>query len=114
MDRTACIGPSIFIKGDITATEDLIVAGRVEGTLRLDGHILSLEAGSEVTAEVSARGIVVAGTVLGTLMAQERIELKPGADVEGEVSTPKLVMNDGAGLHGRVQMPQRTSLALAS
>ncbi len=114
MDRTACIGPSIVIKGDVTAAEDLVIAGRIDGTVSVNGHTVSLEPGSELTADVSAREIVVAGTVLGTLVAQERIELRDGADVDGELSTPLLAMKDGAGLHGRVRMPERTPLALAS
>jgi cytoskeletal protein CcmA (bactofilin family) len=114
MDRIARIGASISIKGEISAAEDLIIAGRVDGSVHAAGHVVSLESGSEVTADVSARGIIVAGTVLGTLSAEERVELRPGADVDGEVATPKLAMSDGAALHGRVQMPQRTKLALAS
>src|SRR5512144_2260977 len=114
MTATAHIGPSIIIKGEVVSGEDLIVSGRVDGTLRVDGFVVSLNAGSEVSASVSARSIVVAGTVLGTLVAEERIELRQGADVEGELTTPKLAMIDGAALHGRVQMPQAASLSLAS
>ncbi len=114
MASTAHIGPSIIIKGEIVSGEDLIVSGHIDGTLRADGHVVSLNPGSEVTANVAAGSIVVAGTVLGTLVAQERIELRPGADVEGEITTPKLSMSDGAELHGKVEMPKRSSLALAS
>jgi cytoskeletal protein CcmA (bactofilin family) len=115
MPSTAHIGPSISIKGEVVAEEDLIVSGHIDGTLRVDGHLVSLNAGSEVTANVAARTIVVAGTVLGTIVAEERIELREGATVDGELTTPKLAMRDGAELHGRVQMPGRSpDLALAS
>lgn len=114
MASTAHIGPSIIIRGEVVSGEDLIVSGHIDGTLRADGHVVSLNAGSEVTANIAAASIVVAGTVLGTLVAQERIELRPGADVDGELTTPKLAMSDGAELHGRVEMPKRSALALAS
>jgi len=116
MERTAHIGPSIVIKGEVSAAEDLIISGKIEGHVRVDGHVVSLHAGSEVIADVNARGIIVAGTVMGTLIAEERIELRQGADVDGELTTPKLAIVDGAGLHGRVQMPRRpdAKLALAS
>lgn len=114
MSSTAHIGPSITIKGDIVSGEDLIVSGHVDGTVRADGCVLSLAPGSEVTASVSARAVIVSGTVLGTIAAQERIELRTGADVDGELTTPKLAMSDGAELHGRVEMPKRAALALAS
>lgn len=114
MTSTAHIGPSITIKGEVHASEDLIISGHIDGTLRVEGYVVSLNAGSEVTANIAARTIVIAGTVLGTLVAEERIELREGADVDGELTTPKLAMRDGAELHGRVQMPNRSSLALAS
>ncbi len=115
MSTTAHIGPSITIKGEVISAEDLIVSGHIDGTLRADGQVVSLNAGSEVTADVSARTVVIAGTLLGTVTAEERIELREGASVDGELTTPKLAMREGAELHGRVEMPARSSsLALAS
>lgn len=105
MNTVARIGASIQIKGDVTAEEDLIIAGRVDGTLRVAGHVLSIEPGSQIAADIAARGVIIAGHVLGTVTADERIELRQSADVDGQLSTPKLTMLEGAGLHGRVQMP---------
>jgi cytoskeletal protein CcmA (bactofilin family) len=114
MPSTAHIGPSISIKGEVVSGEDLIVSGHIDGSLRADGQVVSLNAGSEVSANIAAATILVSGTVLGTIVAQERIELRPGADVDGEITTPKLAMSDGAEFHGRVEMPKRAALALAS
>ena len=64
MPSTAHIGASITIKGEVVSDEDLIVSGRIDGTLRADGHIVSLNAGSEVSANVAAGTIVVLGYVV--------------------------------------------------
>lgn len=115
MRAAAHIGSSIVIKGDVTASEDLSIAGTIEGTLHVEGHVVSLDQGGRLDADVSAKGIVIGGHVHGTLVASERIELCAGAEVEGELTTPRLAMSDGAGLRGRVQMPSRApGLALAS
>lgn len=114
MTPTAHIGPTIVIKGEVVSGEDLMVSGHIDGTLRADGHIVTINTGSEVAANVSAGSIVVSGTVVGTLAAEDRISLELGANVDGELTAPKLVMVDGATLHGRVEMPQRASLRLAS
>ncbi len=114
MTPTAHIGPTLVIKGEVVSGEDLLISGRIDGTLRADGHVVTINPGSEVAATVTAGTIVVSGTVVGTLVAEERITLQQGSDVSGELTTPKLVMVDGATLHGRVDMPQKASLRLAS
>ena len=114
MTPTAHIGPTLVIKGEVVSGEDLLVSGRIDGTLRADGHVVTINPGSEVAATVTAGTIVVAGTVVGTLTAEERIELQSGCGVDGELTTAKLKMVDGAVLHGRVEMPQKASLRLAS
>ena len=114
MDAHAQIGPSIVIKGEVTAEEDLIVAGRIEGTIQINGHVLHVVAGGHVAADIEARAVVVSGSAKGSLVATERIDVQAGADVEGQMSTPRLKMADGAVFHGKVEMPNRAKLALAS
>ena len=66
-------GQSIVIKGDISGSEDLIIAGRVEGSITLNGRVLTLAAGSHVVGEVEAGTVVVSGKVEGTVEAKERL-----------------------------------------
>jgi cytoskeletal protein CcmA (bactofilin family) len=101
MDRPAEIGSTIVIKGEITAREDLVINGRVEGSIAVPGHALTVNEGAKVEAEVQARAIVVSGQVFGNLRADERVELRPTADVEGELTAPSLKMADGAMFQGK-------------
>jgi cytoskeletal protein CcmA (bactofilin family) len=116
MERTSEIGASIVIRGEIIAHEDLIITGRVEGTVEMEGHRLTVNKDAQLEAAIHAREIVVSGGVVGTIIAIERVDLTPTAEVQGEITTPALRMADGAGLMGRVEMPQskKRNLQLAS
>jgi cytoskeletal protein CcmA (bactofilin family) len=111
MQATAQIGSSIRIKGDLTANEDVTIAGRVEGTIKIAGHIVFVEPGGHVSADVAAKGIVVCGTVKGKLTAEDRIELRNSAVIEGELIAPRVGMADGAGFQGRIEMAKRPKAA---
>jgi cytoskeletal protein CcmA (bactofilin family) len=104
MERTSEIGASIVIRGEVQAKEDLIVSGRVEGSIDMDGHRLTVRQGADVKATLHARDLVVGGLVEGTLQAVERVELLATGEVAGDITTPSLQIADGAVLHGRVEM----------
>lgn len=116
MQHTAHIGSTVVIKGEISAKENICVSGRVEGRIDVSDHIVTIEAGAQVDADVTANTIVIAGTTVGSLVAEERIELRATAVVEGDVKAPRLAVADGACLCGKVDVKAaaRASLAQAS
>jgi cytoskeletal protein CcmA (bactofilin family) len=104
-------GQSIVIKGDISGGEDLVIAGRVEGSITLAGRGLTLAPGSQVVGVVSAAAVTLSGRVEGSVEATERMEVKDTAVIEGDLSTPRLVVADGAQLKATVDMPVRSHKA---
>jgi cytoskeletal protein CcmA (bactofilin family) len=100
-------GQSIVIKGDISGNEDLVIAGRVEGSITLNGRVLTLAAGSHVEGEIEAGTVVVSGEVNGTIEARERLEIKSTAVVEGKLSTTRLIVADGSQIKAQVEMGAR-------
>jgi len=100
-------GQSIVIKGDISGSEDLVIAGRVEGSITLDGRVLTLAQGSHVVGEIAAGTVVVSGTVDGTIEAEQRLDIKSTAVVDGKLSTSRLIVADGSQLTAEVEMPSR-------
>jgi cytoskeletal protein CcmA (bactofilin family) len=106
-------GQSIVIKGDISGGEDLVIAGRVEGSITLDGRVLTLAQGSHVVGEISAGTVVVSGKVEGTIEAEQRLDIKSTAVVDGKLSTARLVVADGSQLVTDVEMPTRHAPKLA-
>jgi cytoskeletal protein CcmA (bactofilin family) len=99
------IGATVFIKGNITAAEELAITGRVEGNILLEAGDLVLAAGSQVTGDISAPSAAIYGTVHGSVTATQRVTVRPGAIVSGSITTPSLVVEDGAVLTCRVEMP---------
>jgi cytoskeletal protein CcmA (bactofilin family) len=110
-------GQSIVIKGDITGSEDLVIAGRVEGSITLNGRVLTLAVGSHVVGEIKAGTVVLSGTLDGTVEAKERLDIKSTALVDGKLNTARLIVADGSQISAKVEMPkreaQRPKLAVA-
>jgi cytoskeletal protein CcmA (bactofilin family) len=108
-------GQSIVIKGDISGGEDLVIAGRVEGSITLNGRVLTLAPGSHVVGEVEAGTVIVSGKMNGTIEAKDRLDIKSTAEVEGQLSTAKLIVADGSQMKAKIEMPARKArLAAAS
>jgi excisionase family DNA binding protein len=84
---------------------NLQINGRFEGTLETKGN-LSIGENAQVKATIFGELISIAGTVEGTLTASRRIELLGTGRVLGKVTTPKLMIHEGAILHGTCEMIQ--------
>ena len=104
MQNAARKGSTLVIRGEITAQEALTIAGQVDGTIDVAGHIVTVEQGALVAADISAAAIVVCGKVQGTLAAATRIHRQSGAEVKGDLNAPKLAVEDGAVVQGKVQV----------
>jgi cytoskeletal protein CcmA (bactofilin family) len=112
MQPSADVGRSVVIKGELHAQEDVTIAGRVEGTIHVDGHTVTVHAGGHVAGDITARAVIVAGTVDGHVRAAERLQLQASADVRGDLAAPRIGIADGASFEGRVEMPASTNAAL--
>lgn len=100
----ASIGRSIAIRGDVTGDEDLLIQGRVEGSVELTNHVVTIGAEGEVKASVSGRVVIVEGTVEGDIRSEEQVVLRASARVRGDITAPRLVLEDGARFRGGVDM----------
>jgi cytoskeletal protein CcmA (bactofilin family) len=100
----ARIGPSLHIKGEITGNEDLELHGTVEGTVTLEERKLTVGPTAKVSADLSAREIVIYGSVKGNLRARDRIEIKKDGSVVGDLSTARIMIEDGAYFKGSIEI----------
>jgi cytoskeletal protein CcmA (bactofilin family) len=101
---TARLGASLHVKGEITGNEDLQIDGSVEGLVQLDERKLVIGATSKVTADVIAREVVVYGNVKGNLRAKDRIEIKKDGSVVGDLTTSRIMIEDGAYFKGSIEI----------
>lgn len=100
----AVIGRSITIKGDVTGDEDLLIQGQVDGSVDLQKNGLTIGSEGRVKADLRARIITVEGEVEGDLKAKEQIILRTSAQVQGDLTAPRVVLEDGATFRGLVDM----------
>ena len=97
-------GSSLLIKGHISAGEDLILQGRIEGKVSLPGHVLTIGPEAQISAEILARTLIVQGSLTGNVTATERFEIRPNGKMTGDVTCPSVVMTEGSEFSGRVDM----------
>ncbi len=104
-DRSSArLGSSLHVKGEISGSEDLLIDGSVEGLIQLDERKLTVGATAKVTADIIAREVVVYGTVKGNLRAKDRIEIKKDGSVNGDLTTSRIMIEDGAYFKGSIEI----------
>ena len=105
----ARIGKSVVIRGEIKGGEDLIVDGRVEGTVTLSENRLTIGPNANVAADLTAKDVLILGQVQGNIVASGRVELRAGSTVEGDVRALRLAIEDNAVFRGKVDLTQGTA-----
>src|SRR5947209_14257813 len=100
----AQIGKSVFIKGELSGSEDLYLDGQVEGSIALKNFSLTVGPNGQIKASVEAKGIVVQGKLEGNVQATDRVELRKSAVVTGDISTQRISIEEGAYLKGKVDI----------
>lgn len=98
------IGASIHINGDVTGDEDLIIQGRVEGTINLKGHNVVISKTAKVKANVEANQIVVEGELAGDMNGNEKVIIRATGNVYGNIIAPRVTLEDGALFKGSIEM----------
>ena len=101
-DRTVIARPS-KIEGRISGSGEIIVNGLVSGTIEATGTVKVGEKG-RVEATVHGKIVSVSGAVIGDITADERIELETSAQVDGNITAPRILIKDGANFRGQVNM----------
>ncbi len=102
--RSATIGPSITIDGDVSGQEDLLIQGRVNGVVKLADQSITVGSEGRVKADITGRVVTVEGEVEGNLTADEQVILRSQSHVEGDIKAPRVVLEDGASFKGLVDM----------
>jgi cytoskeletal protein CcmA (bactofilin family) len=105
-NTAARIGKSIVISGEVKGGEDLIVDGHVEGTITLAENRLTIGPTANVSADVTAKDVLIMGHVRGNVVANGRVELRAGCTVEGDIRALRLAVEDNAVFRGKVDLTQ--------
>ena len=98
------LGKSVVIKGELSGSEDLTIHGRMEGSISLKDHTLTIGPQADVKADISAKAVIVIGAVTGKVIAIDKIGIRATGAVTGDIVSPRLVIADGGCLRGAVEM----------
>jgi len=102
--EAATIGRSITIRGDVTGDEDLYIQGQIEGTVDLKQHNVTVGPEGRVKANIKARMVTIEGEVDGDVRGQEQVALRSASKVTGDITAPRVVLEDGATFLGSIDM----------
>jgi cytoskeletal protein CcmA (bactofilin family) len=107
------IGPGMKVVGDCTTEGTVRIEGHVEGSIRA-GKAVVIGKGGRVVGDVVTQDAVISGHVVGTLVAESRLELQATCHIDGEVRTRRMQLEEGAVLNGTVEMGDKKKPASGS
>jgi cytoskeletal protein CcmA (bactofilin family) len=100
----ATIGRSLVIKGEVSGSEALYIDGRIEGKITLTDNRVTIGRNGTVQADITAREVVVMGKVTGNIDCTDRVDIRSEGSVNGNVSTVRISVEDGAVMKGGIQV----------
>ena len=100
---SATIGPSMNVKGEIRAREELLVDGEVEGLLESQS-LLTVGANGKVKANIKAREVIIYGSVRGDVEVTEKIAIREKGSLIGNIKSAGISIDDGAYFKGSIDI----------
>lgn len=101
--KSSVLGPTLKFKGELTADEDLLIQGRIEGSIKHTSS-LTIGEGGHVKADVAAEYIAVEGRVEGDLKGSQSITIRETAKIDGNIASPTVSLLEGANFNGKIDM----------
>jgi cytoskeletal protein CcmA (bactofilin family) len=101
--RTSILGPTLSFKGELIAEEDLLIQGKIEGSIK---HTSSLTIGNEgnVKADIKAEYITVEGKVKGDISGSKSVVVQDSGNVNGNIFSPTVSLVEGSTFNGSIDM----------
>jgi cytoskeletal protein CcmA (bactofilin family) len=109
--QLSVLGKSLVFKGELTANEDLLIQGRVDGSITHTASTLTIGAHGDVKADITARRVIVQGKLEGDIRASESVVVEVSANVRGNIVAPRVTLKDGAKFRGSIDMEMEDSAA---
>jgi cytoskeletal protein CcmA (bactofilin family) len=106
--KASVLGPTLKFKGALSAEEDLVVEGSIEGSIEHTSR-LSIGESGRIKADVSAEHVDIAGFVEGDIRGAQSITIRETANIRGNISSPSVAMLAGATINGNVDMSGKAS-----
>lgn len=109
IDFASVIGEQSVYRGEIEGSGDYLVHGAVHGNCVLDGTLVLTVTG-RWHGDIRAANVVIAGEVEGNVTAQEKLELKQGARIRGDIASPVIAIAAGSVYEGQIRMRRQSQV----
>ena len=106
--KTSVIGPTLKFKGELSANEDLIIEGEIEGTIAHQDKNLTVGKEGRVKADIAAKTVEIFGKVEGDIRGEDVVKLAESAEVSGNIQCDRIVMENGAFFSGSIEMTRKS------
>lgn len=100
----ATIGRSVTIKGEVSGSESLYIDGIIEGSINFADNRITIGRNGKITANISAKEVVIMGTVKGNIQCTDRLDIRSEGSLDGDVVTQRISVEDGAMLRGGIEV----------
>ncbi len=100
----ARFGPSMYLKGQLSGEEDLVIEGRFKGKIDLTHNNILVSEGGNVEADIRVNSISIKGSVTGNVTASGKVFISEEGQLKGDISAPTISIMDGARFLGSVKM----------
>ena len=111
--NVSVIGPTLIFKGELSADEDLVIEGQIEGTIAHHEKNLTVGKQGRVRANIHAKSVIVLGTLIGDIHSESTVSLAKGANVVGDIYCSRIIMEDGARFKGKIDMGETPKTEVA-
>ena len=98
------IGSTVVIDGNVTSAEDLLIEGKVSGTITALGHEITVGQAGQLNANINAKVVRIEGKVEGDISGGEKVIISKTGNVLGNIDAPRVTLEDGAKFKGSIEM----------
>jgi cytoskeletal protein CcmA (bactofilin family) len=109
--ETTTLGSTISVRGELRASEDLTIHGRIDGPIHCEGGAVTVGASADLLGDIIARDVTIFGRASGQIVATDVVDIRDEAVVSGTIVSKRLILNAGGHFTGRVE-PQHLEAAL--
>lgn len=111
-NNASVIGPTMVFRGELSADEDLIIEGQLEGSITHHKKHLTVGRQGRVHADIHASSVIILGKLVGDIHSEGMVSLAKGSNVQGNIYCARIVMEDGARFKGKIDMGQSGKVKL--
>ena len=101
---SAMIGPGVKIEGQIVSDENLVIEGKVSGSITAKNNEVTVGKSGILTANIGAKVVHIEGTVKGDISGSEKVVISKTGNVLGNIQSPRVTLEDGAKFKGSIEM----------